>query len=717
MVGRKLLFLMCVLFVAGGVFAQSEPWTIIYEGEASYQSNANEETVLTGRLWVDTFVVPNEPADGDFYAPDDRTTTNVPSSLFRLGDYYIRADVAHTTLLQQFVNQEVEVYAKKYSQGVILYQKGGQSRATAVAGDAIVIGRIRLTNATVTPTARDLRIVNSWIGQYSSFTTATTQVVKDEASWNELYEKINYLWPVDYVLANEGETGAPVDSEVIDPIPSEPYYYYPEIDFSQYMVIAVMMGQQNSYQANITINRVSLGEDGNVTVYVTRTLPYSTGANTGVVINPYYFVQVEKVDGNVTFEYTDNQLPEPQLVISETEIEVAEGQTYYLWAYEDYYGGRGGVDYPYPDDLAMPTDGSTDDFYYPMPPIYSEYNWTSSNESIATVSYGSVVGVSAGECTITVTSSTTGATATCRVKVVPGAPVPERYGTKYIPQVVHNSDSWMCWLVVANFDTYHTSIVSVYGVNGDGSRLGEPRQYSVAPGATAIIKIDDDTFFGSGNLFGTELPASSEPIWLAVYSEYSYNIQYQVVYQGINMENFDDVKIVPLCNPAYELRAPLVLNDDPYESYMTMINPSYRKNTLTFEAIDGVGTSLGTATIVLNPGEQKTWNVTELLPQVLGKTVKMRISSSVYTLVGNMYYRNLTRDTYTILSLENNENVYYYDGPYPAGGFDDTVTRDVPPAPLPGGLDPEPESVPEPMPEPLPEPTPLPPTTVNSWDN
>lgn len=74
----------------------------------------------------------------------------------------------------------------------------------------------------------------------------------------------------------------------------------PEINFDEYIIIAVAMGQKNTGGHSININKIT-ADDENVNVYIEEIKPETGSVTTQALTYPYHMVKIEKTDKTINF--------------------------------------------------------------------------------------------------------------------------------------------------------------------------------------------------------------------------------------------------------------------------------------------------------------------------------------------------------------------------------------------------------------------------------
>lgn len=74
----------------------------------------------------------------------------------------------------------------------------------------------------------------------------------------------------------------------------------PQVDFDQYSVLAVFVGERNTGGYGVEVLTVRTAE-GKVTATIARKVP-GDGAGTGVTTQPYHIVRIPKVDAQAVLE-------------------------------------------------------------------------------------------------------------------------------------------------------------------------------------------------------------------------------------------------------------------------------------------------------------------------------------------------------------------------------------------------------------------------------
>ncbi len=77
----------------------------------------------------------------------------------------------------------------------------------------------------------------------------------------------------------------------------------PEIDFSNFMVVGVFMGEMPSSGYSIRINEVAAADES-LKVHVSRTEPGPNCMNLTVITYPHHIVKIPATDKSVEFEYS-----------------------------------------------------------------------------------------------------------------------------------------------------------------------------------------------------------------------------------------------------------------------------------------------------------------------------------------------------------------------------------------------------------------------------
>jgi len=171
-------------------------------------------------------------------------------------------------------------------------------------------------------------------------------------------------------------------------------------------------------------------------------------------------------------------------------------------------------------------------------------NWTSSNNSVASVSNGTVTGVSAGTATITVTTVDGGKTATCTVNVTGGGNVGS--GTETNPIALYNNQWTDGEITVANNRTqwfsFSVTAGSTYHVwwndrnNGSGAYSVDVKVSAFYSDGREIFK-DIDVGWGgtSGKSF---MPTSTGTVKLKVFPYSSSSTgSFAIVYSSTNFNS------------------------------------------------------------------------------------------------------------------------------------------------------------------------------------
>ncbi len=112
-------------------------------------------------------------------------------------------------------------------------------------------------------------------GTHSGITEKINYVIKNEDNWSKLWVNIH-------------------SGVLIEPPP------LPEIDFRNYSVIAVFMGEKPTGGYRIDINKIVDQED-KLVVYIKEYTPKPDTMVTQVLTQPYHIVQVERVIKEVIF--------------------------------------------------------------------------------------------------------------------------------------------------------------------------------------------------------------------------------------------------------------------------------------------------------------------------------------------------------------------------------------------------------------------------------
>jgi hypothetical protein len=99
--------------------------------------------------------------------------------------------------------------------------------------------------------------------------------VRNENDWSELWKKLQSTSP---------NTGPSLS----------------DIDFDEYMVIAVFQGWQSSGGYSIEVTKIIEKRDA-IEVFVTETSPGPHVAVPAVITHPYHIIKVQKVDKEVCF--------------------------------------------------------------------------------------------------------------------------------------------------------------------------------------------------------------------------------------------------------------------------------------------------------------------------------------------------------------------------------------------------------------------------------
>lgn len=107
-------------------------------------------------------------------------------------------------------------------------------------------------------------------GQHSGFHEPAEFIVLDEASWHSLW--------------SQRLEGRP-----------------PPVDFTRDMVLGVALGERPTGGYAVRIERVEREADGTLNVEVREILPPEGALLTQALTQPYHFVRLRRVDGQVTF--------------------------------------------------------------------------------------------------------------------------------------------------------------------------------------------------------------------------------------------------------------------------------------------------------------------------------------------------------------------------------------------------------------------------------
>ncbi len=113
-------------------------------------------------------------------------------------------------------------------------------------------------------------------GIYCGITEKRNYVIKNEDEWKNLWVNIH-------------------SGVLIEPPPQT------QIDFSNYSVIAVFMGEKNTGGYSIEIDKI-YHEGDKIVVYINESTPAPDMMVTQALTQPYHIVKVERIDKEVIFK-------------------------------------------------------------------------------------------------------------------------------------------------------------------------------------------------------------------------------------------------------------------------------------------------------------------------------------------------------------------------------------------------------------------------------